>query len=123
MGSTTSRTFSPDAEQIGSARRFAMGVVRGWGLASDDVGLVVSELAANAVLHARSSFDVSLYHEGRRVVVEIADSNPRPPAMATFPPSGPSGRGLVIVDRLSTAWGVVPLTSRGKVVWAEVDCT
>jgi hypothetical protein len=32
-----------------------------------------------------------------------------------------TGRGLALVDQLSTSWGVEP-TSAGKLVWCEVRC-
>lgn len=52
---------------------------------------------------------------------EVDDSSPVPPGLdhSTIRPS--RGRGLVIVDRLSKDWGVIPNVV-GKTVWAEVSC-
>jgi anti-sigma regulatory factor (Ser/Thr protein kinase) len=42
---------------------------------------------------------------------------PRGPRPEGDPPSLTAGRGLIIVDQLSDAWGVRPLESGGKAVW------
>lgn len=114
-----SMTFEPRAELVGAARRFAMGEAQRWGFQPDAVGLVVGELAANAVLHARSPFVVSLSCRRRRILVEVADANPRLPVLAAVPLDASSGRGLAMVEQVARAWGVRP-HPEGKVVWAEM---
>src|SRR5580692_10352688 len=100
---------------VTAARHHAIDVVRSWGLDGDDVGLVTNELAANAVLHGQSPFTVTIWREEQRVTVEVADENPAlPTAFPTSPLSATSGRGLVIVDRVSAQWGMMPSTG-GKV--------
>jgi anti-sigma regulatory factor (Ser/Thr protein kinase) len=113
------RWFEPRIDQVSAARGFARSTVKGWRGDHEAVGLVVSELATNAVVHARSPFKVALSDEGDRVRVEVSDNDPRPPAECPPPNEGVSGRGLLIVKRLATAWGVRP-GSPGKIVWAEV---
>jgi anti-sigma regulatory factor (Ser/Thr protein kinase) len=119
---TTDRTrwFEPSVHQVGAARRYAVARVREWGLAADALAFVVGELAANAVLHGRSPFSVSLRREDNRVVVEVADLNPREPQMTEATSTELSGRGLMVVDRLSVEWGV--RRNGLKVVWALIDC-
>jgi anti-sigma regulatory factor (Ser/Thr protein kinase) len=118
----TSRDFEPDIAQVSAARRFAMSAAETWRVESGIVGLVVTELAANAVLHARSPFTVSLHDEParRRLVIEVADSDPKAPAKAPIEPDALSGRGLILVEQVAAAWGVRPQPP-GKVVWVELD--
>jgi anti-sigma regulatory factor (Ser/Thr protein kinase) len=89
-----------------------------------DVGLAVSEMAANAVLHARTPFTVAVSHRRGLLRIEVADDAPAPPrrvdADADADESS-SGRGLRIVGALALAWGST-VGAHGKVVWAEFDC-
>jgi len=116
-----SQRFGSSLNQVGTARRFAISVVQEWGCDFIDLGLVVGELAANAVVHGRSGFTVSLSCRWDRIVVEVADDNPGLPSMVVAPGAASSGRGLVIVDRLSKTWGVRPEPSGGKVIWADLE--
>ena len=121
-GDTYRREFAADPVQVRAARRHAMDIVRAWGLDCEEVGLVADELATNAVLHGRSPFTLIVKRDETRVVIEVVDENPRLPTTVKSPPAlALSGRGLVIVDRLSSKWGVVPLAP-GKIVWAELEC-
>jgi len=56
------RTFAFSGEAPAAARHFAVEALRrlGAGELADDAALVVTELAANAVIHARSAFTVDL---------------------------------------------------------------
>ncbi len=96
-------------------------VLTGWGLSCDDLPLLVSELATNAVLHARSDFQVSVVHSGPRVRVEVFDQNTRLPSFAVAPPDAYSGRGLMLLRRLATAWGVESHSDVGKTIWFELE--
>jgi len=113
------RSFEPSPEQLRAVRRFVADLVDGWGLDSGDVVLVAHELAANAVVHARSPFTVEVSLDGSRVRVEVSDFNPRLPVAAVVPEMALSGRGLMMVARLSISWGV--RAGDGKTVWAEME--
>lgn len=99
-----------------------------WGFAydsgaSEDVSLVVAELAANAVRHGSvrgRSFRVRLVWCEDVVRVEVADGRTeRLPVLRV--PDEEGGCGLVLVAALAERWGVEPRTgSAYKVVWAEV---
>ena len=114
------RGFAASVEQVQAARRFTHSVMADWGLGDEDVVLVVGELAANAVRHAHSRFTLVLYWCGDVVTVEVTDESPA--AALMNPPScnRTSGRGLLIVDRLSKVWGSRP-AGIGKTVWADVE--
>ena len=74
----------------------------------------------NLVLHARSDFEVTVIRSHERVRVEVFDQNTRLPSFAAAPPDAYSGRGLVILRELATAWGVESHSDVGKTIWFEV---
>lgn len=80
-----SRSFEPEPDQVRAARHFVIDSLRGWARTSDDVPLLVSELATNAVLHARSEFEVAVAVTEQRIRVEVSDRNPRLPSSASVP--------------------------------------
>ena len=114
------RTYLAEAASAGAARRFASGALAQPGTDTSDAVLVVGELAANAAVHARGTFEVLLQRTAERQVrIEVVNDAPEMLAAMRSPSPG-SGRGLHIVDALAARWGT---ESRGatKVVWAEVD--
>lgn len=113
--------FDPDLRSVGAARRFVIDIVREWGVAPHDIALVVGELAANAVVHGHTRFTVSVSLHGRTVSIEVCDESAGPVRQSPASSEAQSGRGLVIVDRVATNWGIRPLSEGGKVVWAEFD--
>jgi anti-sigma regulatory factor (Ser/Thr protein kinase) len=98
--------FPAELASASGARRWAATVLRGWGAEHvvADVGLVVSELVGNAVLHARSAVELSLSRDGSGVIIEASDSSPREPVRRDFGPQAPTGRGLQILDALAPGW-------------------
>jgi anti-sigma regulatory factor (Ser/Thr protein kinase) len=120
MPDEASRQFEPELQSVGDARRFAVEVAGRWGVAEGDIALVVGELAANAVRHGHTPFTVCLRRD-QRVAIEVSDLGAtvvqgRPGAM-----EDQSGRGLQIVDRLASDWGIRPFPTGGKLVWATLD--
>lgn len=114
--------FESNPAHVRLARSFVARTLREWKLGAlvDDAQLVVSELASNAVLHARSEVRVTLRSDGEFWVrIELRDDNPRLPVPVAFSHDGTSGRGLSMVDALSTSWGV-GRQGGGKTVWAEL---
>ena len=88
-----------------------------------DLLLVVSELIANASLHAGGPMEliVDVSTATRALRIEVVDSDPTMPVpRSPHRPGLPGGHGLYIVERLSDRWGVV-VGETGKTVWAEVD--
>ena len=106
-----------------AARRFLSGVLRSWRMperAGGDAELLLSELATNAVLHARSGFTVIVRYDGGCLRVEVGDgSRAEPRRSVDSPPDALGGRGLVLLDTIASRWGMLP-TARGKRVWFEV---
>jgi anti-sigma regulatory factor (Ser/Thr protein kinase) len=87
-----------------------------------DVCLVVSELVSNAMIHAGTDIDVALAEHRRSVRVAVRDHSPALPVELPGR-SDEHGRGLGIVSELASAWGVLPHSDGGKVVWAVFEAT
>lgn len=115
---TASRAFGLSGDAPAAARHFAVDAVRRLGAAglADDTALVVTELAANAVVHAQTGFTVTVTAAPDVLRISVRDSSP-PPA-AGLPPRPLHGLGAV--DALASRWGVEPLGHSGKLVWAEL---
>lgn len=114
------QTFPATSKGARSARHFAAKVVEPLNGLVDDVALVVSELAANAVLHAATPFTVAVHQVGSEVTIEVEDGNPTLPQVKDHGYEAPTGRGLRIVSELTDTWGVEP-TVGGKVVWVKME--
>jgi two-component sensor histidine kinase len=82
--------------------------------------LLAGELVTNAVRHGAGPVAVSVAWDGGDVRVEVADESPRWPELKGVDPDSLSGRGLVIVDGLSSRWGV-QAAGAGKKVWFSLD--
>jgi anti-sigma regulatory factor (Ser/Thr protein kinase) len=87
----------------------------------DDVRMVASELAANAVVHARTAFTVTLEGRVRSVLLTVRDGSPTCPESSVAAPSGSatSGRGLLIVNGFSESWGMTRWQGDTKSVLAS----
>jgi anti-sigma regulatory factor (Ser/Thr protein kinase) len=86
----------------------------------EDVLLVASELASNAVLHTAGPVELAAWCAPDGAWrVEVADESAIVPVVQDVPPLQPNGRGLRIVQALATSWGVVR-TRNGKRCWVEV---
>jgi len=86
---------------------------------ADDVQLVASELATNALLHAGTPFTVTLHGDGESVLLVVRDGSSAAPVHATASELETRGRGLTLVDALSHDWGVNPGDGSAKSVWAS----
>jgi hypothetical protein len=101
------------------ARLFVEGACTDWQLEviRDDATVVVSELVANAVVHAGTGCRVALRCGARGLTVAVSDHNPgRLPAPRPLIHSQ-CVHGLFIVAALSLQWGVSPGRDE-KCVWA-----
>jgi hypothetical protein len=85
-----------------------------------DAGVIVFELAANAVVHAQTDFQVSVTGLPDRVRIGVQDASPTLPAVRGRPVMATGGRGLALVDAMSLRWGSESRRD-GKVVWAELS--
>ena len=123
-------TFVAEPSSTTAARRFASGLADDLGLPNiaPDVALCTSELAANALIHARGPFTVTIRRAGEGIRVDVID--PRPDQLPVVVPlvgtardlteRSTTGRGLQIVATLADRWGV-STTNGAKAVWAELS--
>ena len=85
----------------------------------DCVGLVLTELLTNALVHGSLPVEVHAHTDGDRVRVEVCDGSANGvPHRRMAEPTDVTGRGLMLVAGLVDRWGVEP-SGTGKVVWAE----
>jgi anti-sigma regulatory factor (Ser/Thr protein kinase) len=115
-----SRSFAGTPAGARAARHFVGDALTGF---ADElcatVVLLTSELATNAVLHARGSFVVSVQHLDDGVRVSVRDGSSELPQRHSVPGDATSGRGLQLVDSLARVWGI-DAREAGKVVWFEI---
>jgi len=73
--------LDPDPVAASEARRFVAATFEQWHLTDDldTVALLTSELVTNGVLHARTPLEIGLTSDERGLLVEVHDSDPRPP--------------------------------------------
>jgi hypothetical protein len=116
--SGTARPFAFSREAPAAARHFAMATLNAWGAGdlAGDVALVVTELAANAIVHARSAFTVILSVHGDVLRISVRDTVPLDGAGLRAAPL----HGLAVVDGLASRWGVESLGNAGKTVWVDL---
>jgi anti-sigma regulatory factor (Ser/Thr protein kinase) len=89
-----------------------------------DVALVISELFSNALRHAAplpgAQIRVAWQIEPDSVRVSVSDGGaPTVPELGEAAQGATGGRGLRIVEKLSTKWGM-STSEDGNTVWAEV---
>jgi anti-sigma regulatory factor (Ser/Thr protein kinase) len=109
--------FQRSIDSPRAARHFVVEQMQSWGWCDpgllDDAALVITELAANAVVHAQSEFTVILSTGRAGVRIAVHDNEAVDEARLIVR----TGRGLGLVSRLSRSWGA-DRTDEGKLVWA-----
>ena len=116
--SGTTRTFAFSREAPAAARHFAEATLNAWGAGdlAGDVTLVVTELAANAIVHAHSAFTVIMSTRDDLLRISVRDAGPLDGAALRVAPL----HGLGVVDALASRWGVESLGNAGKTVWVDL---
>ncbi|MEV6913173.1 ATP-binding protein [Amycolatopsis sp. NPDC051071] len=113
-------TYDLDATATRELRQAVRRALAGYrGFTVDDAVLVADELISNAHRHgdAPRTCRLDLTRQGRYLRIEVDDASPRQPRHRT--PDGSGGRGLMLIDRLASTWGVEN-HPRHKTVWAEL---
>jgi anti-sigma regulatory factor (Ser/Thr protein kinase) len=128
QGKYIAAVYPADPAYVSHARCLVVATLDDWGLTAlaDDAGLVVGELAANAVSQdplaaAAGEILIRVSWPARRVVIEVGDHNPavppRPPRRVAD--TAESGRGLLISRALAYQLGWYG-EGDWKIVWAAL---
>src|SRR5438128_553920 len=109
MGAVRTKAFPHDPESAAAARHWLEAVVSevGWTGSIDEAVLCVSELVTNSLRHAHAEMRVTLYRNGDALWVLVKDAGPGEVVMRHALPTDDGGRGLEIVEQVSTTWGVM----------------
>lgn len=112
--------LAPTPHSAATARRVVAATCQVWDCTElvEDASAVASELVANAVRHAGTDAELRLELRRELLTVALIDDDPSPPQLHPAAELAAGGYGLRIVDSLSRAWGWVPTSSGGKIVWA-----
>jgi anti-sigma regulatory factor (Ser/Thr protein kinase) len=118
----SSQSFKAGMLAPRAARRFVVETLARWGCddLAADAALVVTELATNAVIHAKSDFIVSMTCQNDVVRISVRDDSVVAPTARRSPTTTPSGRGMVLVAATGRQWEA-ELLPDGKVVWVEFE--
>lgn len=110
-----------DPSAVGRARQFVRACCKDWGAEDpeDVASLVVSELVTNALHHAKGPVTLFVARRLDRIVVSVTDGSTEDAEVEIAGPLEEAGRGMLLVQSLTTAWGEQALPG-GKRVWAEV---
>jgi anti-sigma regulatory factor (Ser/Thr protein kinase) len=93
---------------------------------TDSAELVVSEIVTNAVRITQADERTApvrlwLLADRARLLILVWDASPLPPVPVRASDDAENGRGLLLVDALSTRWEFFQHHGGGKVVWALLD--
>ncbi|HVF19538.1 MAG TPA: SpoIIE family protein phosphatase [Mycobacteriales bacterium] len=113
-------TLLPEETAPGRARRFVRYALteHGWFGALDNALLLTTELTTNALVHAGTTITIGVGGDADGLTVRVQDHTPGRLAGLPRAPDElhEGGRGLYLVDTLSTTWGTEH-TQSGKAVW------
>jgi anti-sigma regulatory factor (Ser/Thr protein kinase) len=92
---------------------------------ADSAELVVSEITTNAIQVSRADARNSpvrlwLLADRERLLILVWDASPLPPVRMSTSDDAENGRGLLLLENLSTRWNFFAY-QQGKVVWALLD--
>jgi anti-sigma regulatory factor (Ser/Thr protein kinase) len=111
----------PSADAVADVHRQACRVMQDWQLRTDvaeDAALVIAELLANVVQHARTAFRLAIRLRGNLLHVAVDDGSTSPPPPGTDHPTTGQLTGLRLVNAVALRWGWQERPT-GKTVWAE----
>ncbi|WP_405629974.1 ATP-binding protein [Streptomyces sp. NBC_00016] len=92
----------------------------------DDLGLLTSELVTNAIRHGvyredEDLIELVLWPADGHYWLAVSDPGAGKPALAHPDADSESGRGLILVEGIATAWTVRPRPMRGTSVIAGLS--
>lgn len=117
--------LQPEPQSPRQAREFTRELLGALGVPSDvvdDAELLVTEAVTNAVIHARTPIllEVEQSDDGAHLRIAVTDYSRIPLLLRRSYPSATTGRGLDLVDQVSSHWSVQEQPD-GKVVEMLLD--
>lgn len=93
------------------ARSHVRHTMASWGIGGDVIetaALIASELVANAANAAGAAgvgnILLTLCYARQALRIEVSDASTSPPVLSQVPPEAESGRGMLIIDALTSEW-------------------
>ena len=114
----------PRPSSAGVARELVSWQLRDWHVESlcDDAALIITELVANAIRYARTEVEIRVQPIEGGIRLEVSDGSTLTLRPRQAADTEETGRGLTLVDALSSRYGV-EADEQGKCVWAEMIAT
>ncbi len=107
---------------VGKARQTLGRMIEAWNLDSvyDDLEIVASEMVTNAIRHGTPPIEFRIITGDGYLRLEVHDGSPQAlPEPRDAADDDVGGRGLALIDALSSEWGF-EVHANGKVVWVHV---
>ena len=119
-------SVAADPRAVAPARHFMRSTLAAWGLDEDTVDnaiLCLSELVTNAMIHTEASCELRIVLDRGVLTTAVRDGGSTvvvDPTSLMVDPLAVHGRGLQLVDALSTRWGS-ELDAVGMTVWFVLE--
>ncbi|MFJ5839823.1 ATP-binding protein [Streptomyces shenzhenensis] len=115
-------SVAADKALVAEVRHSVRAALASWdaGAIADDMAVVASELASNALKHAGGEATVRLRLEKGQALLEVDDSSMQRPIARRVGAEVEEGRGLLLVQALAAEWGWRYRQGGGKTVWASL---
>ncbi|MFF7770995.1 ATP-binding protein [Streptomyces massasporeus] len=115
-------SVAADRALVAEVRHSVRTTLASWGAGAiaDDMAVVASELASNALKHAGDEATVRLRLEEGQALLEVDDSSIQRPVPRRVGAEVEEGRGLFLVQALAAEWGWRYRDGGGKTVWASL---
>jgi PAS domain S-box-containing protein len=115
---TAAIEFASEPASVPAGRRFVASLLDDWDCAhlTDTATLLTSEILTNAVVHGLGPVRLRLRRTDTEIAVIVSDRGWYQPQPRLADPTDESGRGLSLLEMLSTSWGA-RATADGKDVW------
>ena len=89
------------------------------GVDPDSVVMSMTELVTNSIKHGAGPVYVELTADSDNLLLVVSDSSEDMPIRPEIAVDAETGRGILILESLTTRWGVRPDPTGGKTVWCE----
>ena len=109
---------------VPATRAFLVNLLKGWDITGDtidDAALLVTELVTNAIEHGAGTVAIEVCIVDDVLHVAVSDHGQWVPRRVDADPEAEDGRGLWLVEAVSSEWGRTRRDSGdGKTVWFDL---